>query len=67
MPDDISNEEALRAALLEVLLALPRDLLKTEEGRRELAGHYALAAGSAHPAVAAVMREAALKLRGRND
>ncbi len=62
--DDVTNEEALRAALLDLLMQMPAALLKTAEGRRQIAGEYWLAAGSAHPAVAEIFREAAERVRG---
>lgn len=63
MPDQTA-EEALRAALLDVLIEMPGQLLTTQQGREQIAGQYWLAAGSAHPAVAEVFREAAERVRG---
>lgn len=59
-----SAESALRAALLDLLVQMPEHLLETPEGREQIAGQYWLAAGSAHPAVAEVFREAAERVRG---
>lgn len=61
---DADRIEALRAALLDLLIQMPGQLLTTPEGREQIAGEYWLAAGSAHPAVAEVFREAAERLRG---
>lgn len=60
--EDMADAEALRAALLEVLVSVGAELVKTQEGREQVAGQYWLAAGSAHPAVAAVYREAAKRV-----
>lgn len=60
----MTDEDALRAALLDLLVSMPAGLLRTPEGREQVAGQYWLAAGSAHPAVAAVFREAAKKVTG---
>lgn len=55
----MTDAEALRAALLDLLIQMPGQLLATAEGREQIAGEYRLAAESAHPAVAEVFREAA--------
>lgn len=62
--EGMTDAEALRAALLDVLIQMPAELLKTQEGREQTVGAYWLAAGSAHPAVAEVFREAAKRVRG---
>lgn len=56
-------EAALRAALLDLLVQMPGQLLTTPEGRAGIAQAYEAAAGSAHPAVAEVFREAAERVR----
>lgn len=63
MPDPISDEQALRAALLDLLVEMPGQLLSTPEAREQIAGSYWLSAASAHPAVAEVFREAAKLVR----
>ena len=60
---DPTAEPALRAALLDLLVEMPGQLLATREGREQIAGQYWLAAASAHPAVAEVFREAAERVR----
>lgn len=55
----VSRESALRAALLDLLVQMPAEMLKTPEGRAEIAEAYEAAAVKSHPAVAEVFREAA--------
>jgi len=62
MPDPTA-EEALRDALLDLLVEMAGQLLGTPEGREQIAGKCCLAAGSAHSAVAEVLREAARRVR----
>lgn len=61
---DQPAEEALRAALLDVLVQMAQQLVLTEDGREQLADTHWQSAGSAHPAVADVFREAAEMVRG---
>lgn len=62
----MTDAEAIRAFLLDLLVEVPTEMLRTPEGREEVVGRYWLMAGSAHPAVAAVLREAAEMVRGRS-
>lgn len=57
--DSQTAEEALRAALLDLLVQMPAEMLKTPEGRAGIAEAYEAAAVKSHPAVAEVFREAA--------
>lgn len=57
-------EDALRAALLDVLVNMGKVLLTTPEGRAEAARSMLDQAERAHPAVAEVFREAAERVRG---
>ncbi|RNF32853.1 hypothetical protein A7A09_019845 [Paracoccus methylarcula] len=55
----MTNEEALREFLLELLVTMQKALLATEEGREQARTTFAWQVEHAHPAVAAVLREAA--------
>lgn len=61
---DQTPEEALRAALLDVLTNMGSVLLATPAGRAEAAQTLLDQAERAHPAVAEVFREAAERMRG---
>lgn len=61
MSDDA---EALRAALLDVLIEMGSEMLRSVEGRETVAALYEAQAERAHPAVAEVLREAAERVRG---
>ena len=58
------SEAALRQALLEALINYPRHIHEGQEGLADTAWEYLQAADRAHPAVAAVLREAAVELTG---
>lgn len=60
----ITDNDALRAALLDVLIEMPAQHLATQEGRMQLIDHYQSTADMMHPAVAQVFMEAAEKLKG---
>ncbi|MCZ0964601.1 hypothetical protein [Paracoccus benzoatiresistens] len=60
----IDAEAALRQALLDALVKYPRHMHKSKEDLTDAAWEYLQAADRAHPAVAAVLREAAEKLAG---
>lgn len=57
-------EAALRQALLDTLVDFPCHRHESNEGVWDTAWEYLQAADRAHPAVAAVFREAAEKLTG---
>ncbi|WP_199259308.1 hypothetical protein [Paracoccus binzhouensis] len=58
-----TNEDALRAFLLEVLLGAPLEHLHTQERRVSAAIRYEALAQVLHPAVSDVLRDAAERLR----
>ena len=60
----IEAEAALRQALLDALIKYPCHIQESEEDLTDAAWEYLQAANRAHPAVAAVLREAAEKLAG---
>lgn len=60
----MTDTQALRDALLDALVQVPRVLLVTPEGRAEVLAEYEEAARQAHPAVAEVLREAVARVRG---
>ena len=60
---DQTPEEALRAALLDVLTNMGTVLLTSREGRAEAARSMLDQAERAHPAVAEVFREAAERVK----
>lgn len=64
MTDPISDEQALREFLLDLLVEAPRELLRTPEGREQALATYEAQAKRAHPAVAEVLRQAAMAVRG---
>lgn len=64
MTDDLTNEAALRAFLLDLLTVIPTDMLATTDGRETIADTYVQQAERAHPAVAEVLRKAAEIVRG---
>ncbi|MDF3606299.1 hypothetical protein PE067_16075 [Paracoccus sp. DMF-8] len=55
----MDDATALRKFLLELLIEVPAELLNTPEGRAQAMATYEAQAQRAHPAVAAVLREAA--------
>ena len=57
---EMTDADALRAALLDLL----HEMLTTLEGRETVAAMYEKQAETAHPAVAEVLREAAVRVRG---
>lgn len=61
---DKTAEEALRVALLDVLVNMGSILLTTPFGQAEAARSLMAQAKRAHPAVAEVFREAAERVRG---
>lgn len=60
----MTDADALSAALLDLLIKMPGTRLDTDEGRLQVSGEYWQAAGSQHPAVAEVLKEAAERVRG---
>ena len=61
---EMTDADALRAALLDLLHEMGREMLTTLEGRETVAAMYEKQAETAHPAVAEVLREAAVRVRG---
>lgn len=65
MTDELTDNEALRAFLLDLLTVIPTDMLTTPDGRETIADTYEHQAEGAHPAVAGVLREAAQAVRSK--
>ncbi|RMC40986.1 hypothetical protein [Paracoccus siganidrum] len=60
----MTDTDALRVFLLDLLTTMPTDFLATEEGRADVVMSYERMADAAHPAVADVLREAARRVKG---
>lgn len=61
----ISDADAIREFLLDLLSEMPSEMLETDEGRTEIAERYLSLAKEVHPAVASVLQEAAHRVRSR--
>lgn len=64
---DADDLTALREFLLDLLVEVPAELLNTPEGRKQAIASYEAQAQRAHPAVAAVLREAAIRTKDKSD
>lgn len=64
---DADDLTAMRAFLLDLLVEVPAELLNTPEGRKQAAASYESQAQRAHPAVAAVLREALVMIDTEPD
>ena len=62
---DADDLTALREFLLDLLVEVPAELLNTPEGRKQAIASYESQAQRSHPAVAAVLREAAKTVAGK--
>ena len=65
MTETLDDAQALREFLLDLLVNMQTELLATDEGREQMCATYEWQAGHSHPAVAAVLREAAAAVRAK--